>query len=306
MTVSIVIATRDRREDLRRTLSELSRLDPKPLEILICADGCTDGTAEMVRREFPACLLLQNDIPRGSVPSRDRMMRAASGEFVLSLDDDSHPVAADFLARAVAVMGSHPEAAVITFPELRDGGAFASERLAEGARGHYVGAYPNCSALMRRCVYLQCSGFPPAFFHMYEEPDYALQCYAAGHAVWFEPACVIRHHRSASNRSSFRAHQLNARNEMWSVWLRCPWPWLPVVALFRAWRQLRYAATEGLYWALREPVWWLSALRGAVWCIRLRKRVRWAIYYEWMNLARKPAFDIDELERRFPGIDARA
>ena len=46
--------------------------------------------------------------------------------------------------------------------------------------GRYVAAYANCGAAMRRDVYLQLAGFPTFFGHMYEEPDYALQCYASG------------------------------------------------------------------------------------------------------------------------------
>src|SRR6266576_2063619 len=87
---------------------------------------------------------------------------------------------------------------------------------------------------LRREVYLKIGGYPSFFFHGYEEPDYALQCYAAGYAVWFEPSLPIRHHLAEANRNRFRFHQSNARNEIWSVWLRCPWPWLPLVSLMKA------------------------------------------------------------------------
>ena len=54
---------------------------------------------------------------------------------------------------------------------------------------------------MRRDVYLKLAGFPKFFRpHGYEEPDYALQCYAAGFAVWFEPNLAVRHHMSSVNR----------------------------------------------------------------------------------------------------------
>ena len=56
MTVGICIATHNRRDDLTRTLREIARLDPQPAEIIVAADGCTDGTAEFVAREYPATL----------------------------------------------------------------------------------------------------------------------------------------------------------------------------------------------------------------------------------------------------------
>ncbi len=138
------------------------------------------------------------------------------------------------------------------------------------AAGRYVAAYANCGAAMRRDVYLQLAGFPAFFGHMYEEPDYALQCYAAGLAVWFEPDLAVRHHMSSVNRHEGRRQRLHARNELWSVLIRCPWPYLPAVALFRIWRQLRYAATQGPSDVLLQPAWWLSALRGLPQCLATR------------------------------------
>ena len=47
LTVGICIATHNRRDDLARTLAALARLTPAPDEILVTADGCTDGTLDL-------------------------------------------------------------------------------------------------------------------------------------------------------------------------------------------------------------------------------------------------------------------
>jgi GT2 family glycosyltransferase len=288
--IAIMITTRNRREDLYRTLTELSTLDPPPSEILVTADGCTDGTVAMVQQEFPAVTLLTNETSQGSVPSRDRMIRQSNADLVLSLDDDSYPIEKGVMAKLPELFVMRPDVAVVTFSELRDGGIYSTGLKTPLKTGHYVSAYPNCAALMRRDVYLNVSGFAPYFVHMYEEPDYALQCYGKGHAVWFEPSITIRHHLTQANRSSFQAHQLNARNELWSVWLRCPWPWLPIVSMYRIWRQFRYACTQGFSWAVREPIYWWNSLKGLPACMRQRKPIPWSIYYRWMRLARHPRF----------------
>jgi GT2 family glycosyltransferase len=44
LTISIMITTKNRVQELRRTCRVLGQLSPQPLEILITADGCTDGT----------------------------------------------------------------------------------------------------------------------------------------------------------------------------------------------------------------------------------------------------------------------
>ncbi len=299
MTFTIMIPTRDRVRELEFTCVELLKLDPVPMEVLICADGCTDETCVMLARNFPQFKVLRNTDARGSVHSRDRMLRLARGDIVVSLDDDSYPVGVDFLQRLAEVFDGHPEAAVVVFSEVRPGVA-SSKPNPERSRGCYVGAYANCGAAMRQEVYLSMPGFSTLFQHMYEEPDYALQCYAAGYAVWFEPSMEIVHTQSAVNRREMRRHALNARNELWSVWLRCPWPWPPVVTAYRAARQLVYASFQGPQWVIREPSWWREAFSGIGVCLEQRRDIPWRTYYRWMRLARHPLYSLNELRARFP------
>jgi GT2 family glycosyltransferase len=298
MTFAFMVATHNRCADLRRTCAALQLLDPPPDEVLICADGCTDDTVPMLRREFPNFVVLENAVRQGSVASRDRMLRLASADIVISLDDDSYPIHPDFLARLGRVLEEHPEAAVVSFVEIRDTDCPGpAPRCPHEPRGRYVAAYANCGAAMRRDVYLELAGFPGFFGHMYEEPDYALQCYAAGRAVWCEPALSVRHHMSSVNRHAGRRQRLHARNELWSVLIRCPWPYLPAVVLFRIWRQLRYAATQGLVDVLLQPAWWLSALCGLPQCRARRSAIPWRTYWAWMRLARRPLCHPLELAR---------
>jgi GT2 family glycosyltransferase len=295
MTVSVMITTRDRRDVLAATCKRLSAMAPAPDEVLICTDGCTDGTADLIRTEFPNLLLLENPQPVGSVGSRDLLLRAATGEIVVSLDDDSYPLTEDFFARLPDIFLRHPEAAVICFPELREGGTFADNSQTASSSGCYVATYANCAAAMRRQFYLETSGFPRFFVHAYEEPDYALQCYAAGGAIWFEPSLIIRHHRSAVGRSDLRTHQHHSRNELWSVWMRCPWPWLPIVSAFRVARQFQHACTQGPAWIVREPQWWYEALCGVGHCLRARNAIEWRAYLGWMRLMRRPQMEISHV-----------
>lgn len=295
-----MISTRDRRADLELTCAKLLSLQPPAHEVIICADGCLDGTVEMLASKFPQFSVHQNDRPMGYMYSRDRLLRLAHGDVVLSIDDDSYPLQRDFFRELARAFAEHPEAAVVVFPELRDGNAFSAPDKTDRSPGHYVSAYANCAAAMRRKFYLERSGFPVFFTHMYEEADYALQCYAAGAAVWFEPTLAVRHHVSKINRRPLQRHQFNARNELWSVWLRCPWPWLAMVSGYRMGRQFVYAWSEGAGWALREPGWWWAALKGWSRCRGIRRPVGWQTYYRWMRLARRPIYTIEKLRREFP------
>ena len=299
MLFTVMITTRNRLSDLEVTCRNIKNWDPQPDEVIICADGCTDNTNEFIKSEFPEFILISNEQSLGSVGSRDRILRMAQGKFVICLDDDSYPLDFQFLKYVKRSLDEHPEAGVITFSELRNDGLFSEPTKTPESPGKYVSAYPNCAAAMRRELYLKLPGFPSFFNHMYEEPDYALQCYSANFCVWFEPSIIVRHYTSAVGRQPVRRHHQNARNELWSVWLRCPLPWLIPVSIFRIVRQFQYACKEGLDWAIQEPVWWWTALIGIHHCIQNREPVPWSIYYEWMKLPRNCRIALSDLEKDF-------
>jgi GT2 family glycosyltransferase len=283
MTVSVMIATRGRIVDLRRTCCVLQQLKPPPLEVLITMDGCTEDMVAAVKAELPEARLFVNEIGLGSVASRDRMMRAAQCDLVLALDDDSYPEHLDCVARIVPFFEQRPKLAVFHFPQRTDE---YPQTLAQTDFGpeHLTRSFANSGAVLRRSTYLQLPGFESRFFHMYEEPDYALQCVAAGYDVLFAPVITIRHHYSGQARDELRIHHRHARNELWSTLMRCPLPFAVGIAAWRVFSQLRYACKRGWSWVVREPLWWWQALAGIPYCVRKRRPVSWRGYKRWLQL----------------------
>ena len=276
-----MITTKNRAMDLQRTLRMLQQLNPQPLEVLITADGCTDGTVKLVKSEMSDATLIINEQGKGSVASRDRMMREAKGDLVLALDDDSYPEQLDCIGRILPLFEKTPRLAILHFPQRSDEYPetltqtdFGSERATR--------SFANSGAMLRRSIYLQLPGFEHHFFHMYEEPDYVLQCVAAGYEVLFSPVITIRHHWSGQARSEIRNHQRHARNEFWSTLQRCPFPYAFPMLAWRVFSQFRYACKRGVGWVMREPVWWWQALAGIPYCLKNRRPVSWAGYRKWL------------------------
>ena len=351
-----MITTKNRADDLRRTLEVLRQLDPPPLEMLITADGCTDGTVQMVRAEIEkaereelkaetgdlrpemglqpadygpritdhaaennkqsgkqraedrsqrtedrcqkvgaekqesvvsgqrvAVRLWVNEAGKGSVASRDRMMREAEGDLVLALDDDSYPEQLNCLDLLASLFQLRPKLAIATFPQRTDEYPATFTQTDFGPE-RPVRSFPNSGAVLRVSVYRSLPGFEPKFFHMYEEPDYALQCVGAGYEVLYTPVITIRHHYSGAARSELRNHQRHSRNEFWGVILRCPFPQCFGLAAYRGLSQFRYAWKRGLGWVIREPTWWWQAVLGIPYCLRKRQPIPWARYREWLKL----------------------
>src|SRR5437867_9200363 len=283
MTLSVMISTRGRIDDLRRTCRALLQFNPPPLEVLITMDGCTGDVVEAVKAELPEARLFVHPIGLGSVASRDRMIREARGDLVLALDDDSYPEQLDCIARIVPTFEQQPTLAELHFPQRTDE---YPETLAQTDFGpeRLTRTFPNSGAVLRRSTYLRLAGFESRFFHAYEEPDYALQCVAAGYDVLFSPVISIRHHYSMQARDEIRIHHRHARNELWSTIMRCPLPFAPAMLAWRVVSQFRYACKRGRSWVIREPVWWGQALAGIPYCLRKRRPVSWAGYKRWLRL----------------------
>jgi GT2 family glycosyltransferase len=283
MTVSVMITTKNRIVDLRRTCRALRQLSPPPEEVLITIDGSAADVVEAVQAELPQARPFVNQIGLGSVPSRNRMMREARGDLVLALDDDSYPEQLDCIARIVPLFEQRRKLAVLHFPQRTDEYPGTHAQSNFGSE-HLTRSFANSGAVLRRSTYLQLPGFESQFFHMYEEPDYALQCVAAGYDVLCSPIVTIRHHYSGQARDEIRIHHRHARNEFWSTLIRCPLPFAVGMVAWRVFSQFRYACKRGWSWVVREPVWWCEALAGIPYCVRKRRPVPWAGYKRWLSL----------------------
>ena len=287
MTTAISIATHNRLAELRRTLGVVAELDPPPDELLVCADGCNDGTAEFLREHFPGAKVIEHAEAQGSIRSRIELMRAAGSEIVVSLDDDSYPVDSDFIARVRELFARKPHVAVGSFAQRTD--EFPETLAGEDfGPGRYTANYVNAAAAFRRSVYMRLEGWPPEFEHAYDEPDYTLQCLAAGYAVYYDTSIVIRHHFTSLKRNEIRTHHRHARNEQWSMWRRCPFPGVLAISPYRALSQLNYARKRGAGWMVREPAWWWMALRGLPDALGKRRAVPGRVYRQWLRLIRHP------------------
>ena len=284
--VAVMITTLNRVNDLAKTLEFLWSLNPQPFEVLVTADGCVDGTVEMVREKFPEVRFIINERSMGSVASRHRMMQDAKGDLVLALDDDSQPEQLDCISRLAEIFERNPKLAIATFPQRTDEYPETLQRSDFGQETP-VRSFANSGACLRTATYRSLPGFEPMFFHMYEEPDYALQCVSAGWEVRYIPQITIRHHWVGRERSEIRNHHRHARNEFWSTLMRCPMPYALLLCAYRLFSQARFAVKRGPAWVVREPIWWWQAMKGLPKALAKRKPVAWSGYRRWLALSDK-------------------
>jgi len=228
--ITVVVATRNRASALRRTLDRL-RFLPERAELIVVDNGSTDGTRDLVRKEFPDVRVLALPRNHGAV-ARNRGVSAARTPYVAFADDDSwwRPGA---LGVAVELFERHPRLALVAARTL----VGSVERIdpvsrfmataplgrADDLPGPSVLGFLACAAVVRRDAFLGCGGFDPVVFFMGEEERVAYDLAAAGWGLAY-CAGVTAHHHPEPAADPAAKRLLAARNAALTGWMRRPVP----------------------------------------------------------------------------------
>ncbi len=100
--VSVVLATRDRRDTVMAAIASVLGQSYRNVELLVVDDGSRDGTADAVAREIddPRLKLFRSE-PQGVSAARNIGLRHATGEYIAYIDSDNSWTE-DFLAVSLA------------------------------------------------------------------------------------------------------------------------------------------------------------------------------------------------------------
>ncbi|MGV9572303.1 glycosyltransferase family 2 protein, partial [Streptomyces nigra] len=109
--VGVVIATRNRAPSLARTLRQLNRLPERP-PVVVVDNASTDGTPDLLAREFPQVQVVRLPANRGAL-ARTVGVRALDTPYVAFSDDDSW-WAPDALSRAARLFDAHPRLGLLS------------------------------------------------------------------------------------------------------------------------------------------------------------------------------------------------
>jgi GT2 family glycosyltransferase len=261
--ISVVVITRDRRDDLARTLAKLAGLPEHPA-VIVVDHGSTDGTPAMVARDFPAVQLLAPGEDAGG-GGRTHGVLAATTPYVAFCDDDSWWEPGS-LARAEALLDAHPDIGLLGARVLLEGSrleptceAMAASPLAgrPDLPGPRVLGFVACGSVVRRRAYLAAGGFPPRWGVGGEEAPFAAELADRGWQLIYD-AGLLAQHRPSAQRDRAARDVTAARNDLWLAWTRRRVR-AAVVASVRD--VLRPGGREGFVAAAREVGWARRARR---------------------------------------------
>jgi N-acetylglucosaminyl-diphospho-decaprenol L-rhamnosyltransferase len=218
--------------------SQASSLEPRT-EIIVVDNASSDGSAEMVREEFPHVHLVVNDENRGFAVANNQGLGLSHGRYLLLLNPDTE-VVGDALGMMVDYMDGHLEVGALG-PQLcyPDGSLQSSRRrfptlttgLVESTvvqewwtdncilRRYYMTDTPNdmiqpvdwmvgACLLVRRQAYEQVGGLDEGFFMYSEELDWCRRIKDAGWEVVYLPTATIIHHEGKSSEQVVPARHI--------------------------------------------------------------------------------------------------
>jgi N-acetylglucosaminyl-diphospho-decaprenol L-rhamnosyltransferase len=127
--LSVLIVNWNTCDLLRRCLQSIHRFSPaEPLEVIVVDNASSDGSAEMVRSEFPDVRLIASAVNTGYARGNNLAFGAAQGDWLLTLNPDTEFLDTS-LQKAIEILRAHNTigclAARLVYP---DGGTQKSVR----------------------------------------------------------------------------------------------------------------------------------------------------------------------------------
>jgi len=211
VTISVLVATRNRAEPLLRCLESVAAQKPAPHEVIVLDDAsdAVDVAAVVVRARLPGVRVIRSDAPLGVAAGRNRMSREATGDVLLVLDDDAALEGTRCLAELDQALQAHPTAGIIALRivDHRSG----AEHILAPFRAHDLRRDPGIvdrpqlvayflggAHAMRKTVYDATGGYHEHFVFGEEELDISYRAIQAGHEIFYAPNVVVHHYPAPS------------------------------------------------------------------------------------------------------------
>jgi len=266
------------------------------VEVLVVDNGSTDGSVEKIAAEFPRVSVIRNSNNLGFAPAVNQGMEAASGEWLLLLNNDAvlTPGALRVLLNGLRegdsrLGGVQPLLLRASDPQTIDSIGIALGprfRASDDSMGKPRAAAPRqpteiwgtcfACALIKRAVFEECGRLDDDYFAEWEDVDFCLRARWHGWSFRLLPQAAALHHRSPTSQREPSAKRIRLRRNQILTYAKS----LPVSAavsltLYRLQRDLfllpHYARTGELDDVGRS---WIGSLRLLPRMLRRRRRLR--------------------------------
>lgn len=223
--VTVVVASRNRREDLARTLGR------HHAPTVLVDNGSGDGTTPMVQARFGHVHTIHLPYNAGAY-GRTEGARAARTDFVAFADDDSWWAPGSLKMAADLLVANPRVAAVVARILVGPGGELdpfcrllASSPLPPASSGHpSLLGFVACATMVRRGAFLDVGGFDDIVRFPGEEERVAYDLVDDGYELIYASEVVVHHHPSPRRSAPRVRVRAVTRSAVLTAILRLPWP----------------------------------------------------------------------------------
>lgn len=232
MKASIVIPVWNGLPYLPACLEALQAQGDSDFEVIAVDNASSDGSADLIAQQYPQVRLIRHLINRGFAGACNSGLRAAEGELLVLLNQDTQ-VQQGWL-EALRERLADPQVGVvgckIRYPDGRIQHAGGWIEWPLGLAHHFGQGEPDdgqwdiarmveyvtgAAVAFRRDVVerigLLDEGFRPAYF---EDTDFCFRAREAGYEVWYEPKAVLLHHETTSLKDPAEISRIYQRGRL--------------------------------------------------------------------------------------------
>lgn len=297
MKAAIVIVSKNCVPDLRRAIAS-ALTQTAASEVLVIDDGSTDGTSDMVRREFPQVSLHQSAQSLGYIAQRNRAARLTAAEIIVSIDDDAIFSSPRVVEQAVAAFG-HSRVAAVAIPYKEPHKSIKMLQTAPDDRKIWATDFFRGTAhALRRGVFLELGGYREHLVHQGEEQDFCVRLLEQGLVVRLGRGDHIIHYET-QRRDWSRMDYYGRRNDILFVWHNVPAIFVPLHLAGTTINGARWAIAAGSMAMVRGTLAGYAAI-PRLW--NERAPVSAAVYRLHRELKKQGPCLLSEIEPMLPAI----
>ena len=216
--VSIVVLNYNGKDDLRKCLLSLFRLDYSNFEVIVVDNNSTDGSLEEARQHFPRVVFIKNAENLGFSVGNNvgiRYVLEKMTDFVLLLNNDTE-VEKSFLTKMIKVANLNPQAGLLSpliFAGNTDkiwfsGGSIDWFRMKTTHLEGALDALSGCAMLIRAEVFAKIGLLDEDFFLYFEDTDFSLRARQAGFSNLLVREATVRHFEKSEKNKKNKVYWL--------------------------------------------------------------------------------------------------
>lgn len=236
---SILIVSKNRKEDLLKTLNILdSLIDKSKVEVLVFLDGCTDSSEDL-QNELTWVRWFVSPKSIGASAARHKIYPLAVSDILIGLDDDAHPLNEDFIFKIETIFYKYPNVGILAFEEIK--GIYQSDiealKKAEKEKKEFLSSeFIGCGFAIRKSVYNQTNGFPVWIDIYGEESCLSIEVLSKGFDMLYSNEIKVNHRvnkeqRKLSKQNYFRFEK-QLKNSTYYFLVYYPFPLFNILKMY--------------------------------------------------------------------------